>query len=271
MARDNVARSRLQWDSPTDLPGESIAIIAQHVADLAEAQWARRPEAPVGPTLHVATDASNNKVAYVVFNPDGTVSTSHAEVIPEHLMNQGIFLKELYAVKRFAEHFSIGQEVPFRSCIMIAVDNTAVCHVLRRGLSKVTTANQMLNQIFGILRHECIQVVSIPSEANAADPLTRDSALNAARNLASWSAITRALSGASRQYMAKPFVADASQQDGFRHTEDEEEELFLEDLVPELDDDRYEELPQSDDDLAREPTRDHDFRPTVPRQKRSRS
>jgi hypothetical protein len=204
-----------------------------------------------------------------VFNPDGTISSSHAELIPDNLMPQGIFLKELFAVKRFAEHFSIGREVPFRAHVIMAIDNTAVCHILRRGLSKVTVANEMLDGIFGILPHDCIQVVSIPSEVNAADPLTRNRPLDAHRNQASWTAITRSLSGASRQFMANPYVTHPDQRDGFRHIE-EEDDHFLEHLVPELDDDIYEELPQSDDDLASEPTTDQDVRPE-PRQKRSRS
>jgi hypothetical protein len=68
LARDNVARTRLQWDTQTNLSHESIAIIAQLLESIATPQWARRPEMAVENPLYVATDASGHTIAYVVFN-----------------------------------------------------------------------------------------------------------------------------------------------------------------------------------------------------------
>jgi hypothetical protein len=148
------------------------------------------------------------------------------------MVRSTIFLKELFAVTRFFETFADERGLPhlhdYR--FTIAVDNTAVAHVLRRGLSSVADANALLQRVYDKVRPEAIRVVTIPSRENAADPLTRHRPLCEQRNADSWNALVRSESGADRQTFNPNAYVPTEEDEFFRHRE---EDAIFDGLFPE--------------------------------------
>jgi hypothetical protein len=101
-----------------------------------------------------------------------------------------IFLKELLAATMALEFASsLGRP------IHLAVDNSAACFVLRRGLSLNASANEMLQRVFKVVTLQRLQVSLIRSADNAADPLTRQRPLDNLRNQATLERMSEAESG----------------------------------------------------------------------------
>jgi len=79
--------------------------------------------------------------------------------------------------------------------IDLVVDNSAVAHVIRRGLSTNPHATEMLCRLNQVVPLERIRVHQVLSEDNAADPLTRGKSLDERRNLASQGVVRQSLNG----------------------------------------------------------------------------
>lgn len=129
-----------------------------------------------------------------------------------------IFLKELLSAVLCVEWFL--QLFPRVRRILLACDNTAVCHALNRGFSSNKVANELLRRLYNALskRDVFLDVVPVKGTDNAADPPSRGLALDTDLNTRTLGALKDFQDG--KRHVIGAFHGVVH---GIRHDEDTED------------------------------------------------
>jgi hypothetical protein len=195
IARTNAPKGRCRslWDSVSPVSAVEILALSRQLDEIANDRTWHHYECidfDSVTTVRLVSDSSGTHGAYVVFTDDGSILHQHNWKWDSHASSMSIFLKELLAATMALEFASsLGRP------IHLAVDNSAACFVLRRGLSLNASANEMLQRVFKVVTLQRLQVSLIRSADNAADPLTRQRPLDNLRNQATLERMSEAESG----------------------------------------------------------------------------
>lgn len=195
VAKENAPKSfsRSCWDETSTISAESKELLLNQLVKIsADLSWHQHKYQDFASTdtLRIVSDSSESHGAYVIFNSDDSILQSKKWKWNENAAPMSIFQKELLAAT-IAIEFAASLQRP----IHIAVDNSAACFVLRRGLSLNDVANEMLARVFAAVSPDKLRVTHIRSADNAADPLTRYKELDKSRNKASLDRLAEAESG----------------------------------------------------------------------------
>lgn len=238
LAGKNVPKGR-DWDQLTPLSSEDLNILSSHLALLAsDASWhsptlyAERSDMV---ELKVISDSSDLSGAYVIVDGNGEVLEESSWRWSEEQVSLSIFLKELLSAVRGLE--AAGKRSAIVS-VHLGIDNSAAGFVLRRGLSLVSEANQMLKRAYRAIPLTHLRVSQLRSEDNAVDALTRNRKMSGEKLAQTLHILDEAAKGAGRQglpgknFTGDKFVYSSGYGAHIRHTEETEaEEEYLAELV----------------------------------------
>ena len=159
---------RSVWDHDSDISLEQITALCTNLEDIAaDIFWnVHRDEAlDTENTVRVVSDASGSKGAFMSFDEFDRTAKQDCWSFSEEFMTTSFLLKELMAAT-----------VAIERCYMsgrplhLAVDNSAVFFVLKRGLSTNSADNEFLTRIFKTIPMAFLKVSLLHSADNAADP-----------------------------------------------------------------------------------------------------
>jgi hypothetical protein len=138
-------------------------------------EWSDVGEAPTRREIRVCTDSSDTHYGYVVLGPEGQcIEESPSHEWPEEIKHTHIFFKEAIAAIRIAKKIVLRNETA--TTLRIAIDNSAAAHAMRNMVSSNSQVCKELDDLAQVLhtRQSIIDVVSVRSEDNAADPTSRN-------------------------------------------------------------------------------------------------
>jgi len=184
---------RKQWHEPTPLSSAQIQQLCSAIQERITLEWTHTHR--IDSRIILVSDSSGESGAYLELSGAGLVTRHQSWRWPAELQPASIFIKELVAAVRAIESLDKRVQQDESVAVDLVVDNTAVAHVIRRGLSTNHHASELLCRMHRHLPLERVRVHTVPSEANAADPLTRGRPIDMKRNLASVAAVTSSLAG----------------------------------------------------------------------------
>lgn len=203
-------------------PGE-LACLAAVWAELRANQWIRlHHEART--TVYAASDASMEKLAAVEFERDDCGPQALRYWFRGVEVEDHIFYHELAAAFLAVRHvLQVGKAEKSDIRIVLAVDNTAVAHAIRRGYSSTARGATIINEIFKTLKRlkSSLEIVSILSHANVADDPSRGRRPTVDRATRTWHVLMEYEAGHGKQDQIKKEY-EASGDDGLRHKEPDE-------------------------------------------------
>jgi hypothetical protein len=229
---------RKVWDQAAEISVGNITILANRLMAVASEAWsAPTVTVPGEPSLLVVSDSTLKYGAYVIMSPEGSQVVTRNWKWDENMGSASIFLKELLAATIAIE--SIGDS---HARVHLLCDNSAAAAVIRRGLSTVPAANEMLSRIFTKITKGRLSVTTIRSEDNAADPLTREELLCPVRMAHSRRCAREAELGWTKTMSHADFVGSCSANEVMaRH----EESDFIDLIGPERREDVADDVPTS--------------------------
>ena len=193
-------KTRDAWEEAVFISEVEAATISQLVKRAKTREWTGIKDSPGGTgekrgCVFVAADASKDRVAWVeVRKGDGVdargINFDFADADPK----VHIFYKELEAAAWALEIMCTRHT---NVCIVLATDNSAVFHVLRRMFSGVHGAQVWIEKIKGVLAASgnTFLPVLVPGIQNVADAPTRDRDLEDDRMAWTWGHLNAAVNG----------------------------------------------------------------------------
>lgn len=173
------------WDTADDAYRPTIDSLRSEVMRLCrDASWNFKQRFNIDKRFFVASDASSKKWGFLVYRSDFTVwMQDHSYFAGTLFQSKHIFVKELLAatlaIERICSELNENEQVE----IFIAVDNTAAAAVLRRLYSLTEFGSELVLRVINALKGKhSLRVISIRSEDNPSDPLTRNRCLCPIRN-----------------------------------------------------------------------------------------
>lgn len=140
-----------------------------------DASWYFKNRPSSGKVFFVSSDASSKKWGFLVHHSDFKLWFQDHGTFTESLRGKHIFVKELLAATLGIERLCATLQPDDSVEIFIAVDNTAAAAVLRRLYSTTEAGAELVLRVIRALddRH-ILRVISLRSEDNPSDPLTRN-------------------------------------------------------------------------------------------------
>jgi len=151
--------------------------------------------------VFAASDASSIKVGYVILGRERPTSVpDSANVFAAKAVGSHIFFKELQGAAWAITDLAIQNP---GTTIVLAIDNSALFYVLRRGFTSTTEGRPTIQFISQLLKETGCELlpVLIPGLQNVSDAPSRDEPLDLARTQATWRALYAATYGGSRHLM----------------------------------------------------------------------
>jgi hypothetical protein len=214
-----VVSKTKSWDTAFNLDTEQLKSIEGCLGRIMLNEWQYDWTPQTGETVYVASDASDDKGAWVRLHSssDHGVMESWDESPDVH-----IFVKELRAAVK-----AIQALAPYDGTLVLAIDNTAAAQVLRNFYSSTMVGRDLAKQAFTHLQEKRSRLIAagVPGLHNYADGPTRSGAAGqwcSIRRAKTWAALKDAQEGLERQEM-NPYRRNGSH-------EDDELELMLEEL-----------------------------------------
>ena len=242
------------WDAVSPLNLSSLRRIADALGAVCENPITTPCTAQASSTYQVVSDSSSHSGGYVIMSGDSIISKLSWRW-DQHIRPRSIFFKELLAATIAVEAFK--QAHPEAVSCHLGVDNTAAAFAIKRGLSGSDGANALLERIFACFPMHAIEVTTILSAENAADPLTRGRLLDPVRNCATARVMKNAIAGWEKtengnRYRDPADDSETEEQD-LRHAEDDADAIFASfDEPEEEEDDNCNEMPHVDRKRSRE-------------------
>jgi len=173
------------WDKTEPLLRDNLHLLKVTTRSIClDSSWMYRRELTGCQRIYVASDASSKKWGYVVYDESLVEIRQACDHFDQKMWaSRHIFVKELLAavlsIEWCCQH--LGSERGLE--IVIAVDNTAAAGVLRRLYSVTILGDELVRRVIRALdsRHT-LRVLTVRSEDNPSDPLTRTRPLCPARN-----------------------------------------------------------------------------------------
>lgn len=148
-----------------------------------DSSWIHQRDLASHRTIYAASDASSKRWGYIVYDVNLEEIRHSNDAFDQRMYQSHIFVKELLAAVLAIEWCcqNLGSENSIE--IVIAVDNTAAAGVLRRLYSTTKMGDEMVRRVLAALdsRH-ILRVMTLRSEDNPSDPLTRNRPMCSVRN-----------------------------------------------------------------------------------------
>lgn len=226
LRRVSIEAWRTSWSSEIiQLSEKERHDIREEWACMTSRGWIEKTPPP-SRVAYACTDACDKGWAALVLSSEGKViHCTGMKEFPSDMKDDHIYLKELYAC---LEGIRLAQlSMPGCDGVVVVVDNTAVAGTLRRRYSSNHKANSMLANL------TCkVHVITVPSDANAADDPSRGSEVQERRLQDTWKAIVMDKVGQKNgQAQRHP----NHQEGGIRHLEGEDDDLLLDALSVDAD------------------------------------
>jgi len=227
-----------KWDDASRIPNSDIELLRCKLQEVVDDKTWHSSETGANPSLsvRVISDSSGAKGAYLIVDQAGNILKQEHWTWSSEQTSMSIFLKELLSAVRGLEAAGSMRPAGF---VHLGIDNSAAGFVLRRGLSQVEVANEMLERAYAAIPLQHLRVTQLMSVDNAADPLTRGKQLNDQQLERVCEVLTRAETGWNRTGMNNAQYVENGTRNGdtfqVRHAEKEvdDEVEYLEKLVAE--------------------------------------
>jgi hypothetical protein len=163
------------WDTVEPALNEDVERLRAEVALICRnSDWIYSITPKIHRQIIIASDASSKLWGYIIYDACLSVLHQNHDTFSRHLQgDRHIFVKELLAATLAIEYVcSTYDEMPLE--IVIGIDNTAAAGVLRRLYSSTHYGCEMVDRVVKALgdKHR-LRVISLRSEDNPSDPLTR--------------------------------------------------------------------------------------------------
>lgn len=221
----NSVRIKRTWDTVEDEYAPNLDSLRSHVMRLCkDASWTFKQRFNLDDRIFIASDASSKKWGFLVYRSDFTLwMQDHSHFAGTLFYDKHIFVKELLAATLAIERACAELNENEQTEIFIAIDNTAAAAVLRRLYSTTDYGSELVLRVIRALGDKrSLRVISIRSEDNPSDPLTRNRCLCPIRNALFRNICDRFLFGTHIQSSAKsnPKRKHPEQDDPEHHEED---------------------------------------------------